>query len=270
VGAAGIWQFMPGTGRLYAMDVNALVDERRDPIASTRGAARFLRHNYERLEEEWPLAITAYNHGPAGVRRAIEETGTTDIGVIVERYHGPAFGFASRNFYAEFVAALDVDKHRQAYFGDLDVEKPDSTRVVPLDRPVGIEVAARMAGTDRETVASLNPALMDLVVDGKRHIPAGYGLRLPSERSATFEERLAQLGTEQRVMRVSARASAPSVASRRSGARAPATAHRVGRGDTLGEIAQRYKVSVASLRTANRIKGNDIRPGQVLKIPRRT
>ena len=270
VGAAGIWQFMPGTGRLYAMDVNALVDERRDPIASTRGAARFLRHNYEGLEEEWPLAITAYNHGPAGVRRAIEETGTTDIGVIVERYHGPAFGFASRNFYAEFVAALDVDKHREAYFGDLDVEKPDSTRVVPLDRPVGIEVAARMAGTDRETVASLNPALMDPVVDGKRNIPAGYGLRLPAERCATFEERLAQLGTEQRVMRVSARASAPSVASRRSGTRAPVTAHRVGRGDTLGEIAQRYKVSVASLRTANRIKGNDIRPGQVLKIPRRT
>ena len=266
VGAAGIWQFMPGTGRLYAMDVNALVDERRDPIASTQAAARFLRHNYERLEDEWPLAITAYNHGPAGVRRAIEDTGTTDIGVIVQRYHGPAFGFASRNFYAEFIAALDVDKHRQAYFGDLDVHKPEPTRVIPLDRPVGIEVAARLAGTDRDTVASLNPALMDAVVDGRRHIPAGYALRLPTERCATFEERYSQLATEQRVMRVSA----PSVASRRTSSRAPATAHRVGRGDTLAEIAQRYRVSVASLRTANRIKGNGIRPGQVLKIPRRT
>jgi membrane-bound lytic murein transglycosylase D len=266
VGAAGIWQFMPSTGRLYAMDVNALVDERRDPIASTRAAARFLRHNFERLEDQWPLAITAYNHGPAGVRRAIEDTGTTDIGVIVQRYHGPAFGFASRNFYAEFVAALDVDRHRQAYFGDLDVQHPEPTRVIPLDRPVGIEVAARLAGTDRVTVASLNPALMDAVVDGRRHIPAGYDLRLPTERCAAFEERLAQLGAEPRVMRVSA----PSVGSRRPSVRAPVTAHRVGRGDTLAEIAQRYRVSVASLRTANRIRGHDIRPGQVLKIPRRT
>jgi membrane-bound lytic murein transglycosylase D len=266
VGAAGIWQFMPATGRLYAMDVNALVDERRDPIASTHAAARFLRHNYENLEEAWPLAITAYNHGPAGIRRAIEDTGTTDIGVIVQRYRGPSFGFASRNFYAEFVAALDVDHHRQAYFGELDVQKADPTRVIPLDRPVGIEVAARLAGTDRGTVASLNPALMDAVVDGRRHIPAGYGLRLPTERCETFEERLAQLGAEQRVMRVSA----PSVGSRRTSSRAPVTAHRVGRGDTLAEIAQRYRVSVASLRTANRIKGNGIRPGQVLKIPRRT
>jgi membrane-bound lytic murein transglycosylase D len=138
VGAAGIWQFMPATGRLYAMDVNDSVDERRDPIASTRAAARFLRHNYEALEDSWPLAITAYNHGPAGIRRAISATGTTDIGVIVGRYDGPAFGFASRNFYAEFLAALDVDRHREAWFGKLDVHQPEPTRVIPLERSLGI------------------------------------------------------------------------------------------------------------------------------------
>jgi membrane-bound lytic murein transglycosylase D len=259
---------MPATGRIYAMDVNALVDERRDPIAATRAAARFLRHNYEQLEEAWPLAITAYNHGPAGVRRAIGDTGTTDIGVIVQRYKGPAFGFASRNFYAEFLAAVEVDQYRQAYFGDLTVEKPEPTRVVPLDRSVGIEVAARLAGTDRDMVASLNPALMDPVVDGRRAIPAGYELRLPVEHSSGFAERFAQLGAEQRVMRVSS----PAVGPRRASSRAVASAHRVGRGDTLSEIAQRYRVSVASLKTANRLKGKgkELRPGQVLKIPRRT
>ena len=266
VGAAGIWQFMPATGRIYSMDVNNIVDERRDPIASTRGAARFLRHNYEQLEEAWPLAITAYNHGPAGMRRAISETGTTDIGVIVERYKGPAFGFASRNFYAEFLAALDVDKYRDAYFGELAVDQPQPTRVVPLDRSLGIEVAARLARTDRDTVASLNPALMDVVVDGRRAIPAGYALRLPTEHANGFEERFAELASEQRVMRVAA----PSVQSRRTTGRGMTTAHRVGRGDTLSEIAQRYGVSVASLRTANRLKRSEIRPGQVLRIPRRT
>jgi len=266
VGAAGIWQFMPATGRIYSMDVNNIVDERRDPIASTRAAARFLRHNYEQLEEAWPLAITAYNHGPAGIRRAISDTGTTDIGVIVDRYKGPAFGFASRNFYAEFVAALDVDKYRDAYFGQLAVDQPEPTRLVPLDRSLGIEVAARLARTDRETVASLNPALMDPVVDGRRAIPAGYALRVPTQHATGFEERYAELASEQRVMRVAA----PAMTSRRPSSRGVTAAHRVGRGDTLSEIAQRYGVSVASLRTANRLKRSEIRPGQVLKIPRRT
>jgi membrane-bound lytic murein transglycosylase D len=269
VGAAGIWQFMPATGRIYAMDVNGLVDERRDPIASTRGAARFLRHNYEQLEESWPLAITAYNHGPAGVRRAIENTGTTDIAEIVDRYHGPAFGFASRNFYAEFLAALDVDRHRDVYFGEMSVEKPEATRLIPLERPVGIEVAARLAGTDRDTVAALNPALMECVVGGRRAIPAGYALRVPATHPSGLEERLVEAAaSEPRVTRVSI----PARSSRRPATRTAATttAHRVGHGDTLSEIAQRYRVSVASLRTANRIKGKEIRPGQVLKIPRRT
>src|SRR5262249_13631438 len=152
----------------YAMDVNGVVDERRDPIASTHAAARFLRHNYEQLEESWPLAITAYNHGPGGMANAIDDTGTTDIGVIVQRYHGRAFGFASRNFYAEFLAALEVEKYHQAYFGDLGLGAAEPTKVVTLDRPVGIEVAARLARTDRDTVASLNPALMECVVEGRR------------------------------------------------------------------------------------------------------
>jgi membrane-bound lytic murein transglycosylase D len=268
VGAAGIWQFMPTTGRLYAMDVNGDVDERRDPIASTRAAARFLRHNHEMLNGAWPLAITAYNHGPYGMRRAIRETGTTDIATIVHYYRGPAFGFASRNFYAEFLAALDVDLHRQAYFGELTVASPDPTHVIELDRSVGIEVAAKLGRTDRDTLAALNPALMDVVVAGRRSIPAGYALRLPAEHAPGFEERLADLVAEQRVVRVSAPAVTPRRTARRA---APATAHRVARGDTLSEIADRYKVSVGSLRTANGLRGKtEIRPGQLLKIPRRT
>jgi membrane-bound lytic murein transglycosylase D len=270
VGAAGIWQFMPTTGRLYAMDVNGVVDERRDPIASTRAAARFLRHNYQDLEESWPLAITAYNHGPGGVAHAIDETGTTDIGVIVQRYHGRAFGFASRNFYAEFLAALEVEKYHKAYFGDLDLDGAEPTKVVTVDRPVGIEVASRLAHTDRETLASLNPALMDCVVEGRRPIPRGYDLRLPVGGASGFESRLGEVAVEQRVVRVSAPASSTKHAS--ASRRGVTTAHRVARGDTLSDIAQRYRVSVASLRTANRLHGSKstLRAGQVLKIPRRT
>jgi membrane-bound lytic murein transglycosylase D len=115
VGAAGIWQFMPATARLY-MEVNDAVDERRDPIASTYGAAQYLTRAYQRLGT-WPLAITSYNHGQNGIARAIDEMGTTDIVRIIHYYDGPSFGFASRNFYAEFLAALDIEKHQEAYLG---------------------------------------------------------------------------------------------------------------------------------------------------------
>src|SRR6266850_8439789 len=106
VGAAGIWQFTRGTGRIY-MKVTRKLDERLDPSKATVAAARLLRGNYEALGS-WPLAITAYNHGRGGIWHGAGEVGSTDIGDLVMRYHGKAFGFASRNFYAEFLAALDV------------------------------------------------------------------------------------------------------------------------------------------------------------------
>jgi membrane-bound lytic murein transglycosylase D len=124
--------------------------------------------------------VAARDHGlqPRARRHppAIADTGTRDIGVIVQRYRGNAFGFASRNFYAEFLAALDVDKHREHYFGKLEGHVAEPTRVIPLERPLGIEVAAKLAGCERDTVVALNPALMDCVVDGRRHIPSGYAL----------------------------------------------------------------------------------------------
>src|SRR4029077_7956824 len=122
VGAAGIWQFMPKTGRLF-MRVDDLVDERRDPISSTHAAARFLGRVHDMLGS-WPLAITAYNHGPDGMARAVDEVGTADIGRIVRDYRGRAFGFASRNFYAEFLAALEVEQDHRRYFGDMPLDAP--------------------------------------------------------------------------------------------------------------------------------------------------
>src|SRR5205823_14388566 len=118
--AAGVWQFMPRTGRLF-MRVDNLVDERRDPISSTRAAARFLVRVHDMLDT-WPLTITAYNHGPDGMARAVAEVGTTDIATIVRDYRGKAFGFASRNFYAEFLAALDVERDFKTYFGEAPEE----------------------------------------------------------------------------------------------------------------------------------------------------
>jgi membrane-bound lytic murein transglycosylase D len=261
VGASGIWQFMPSTGRLF-MRVDDLVDERRDPIKSTRAAAAFLRRLYARLGT-WPLAITAYNHGPEGIARAVRATGSADIATIVREYDGRAFGFASRNFYAEFLAALDVDAGHRVYFGEQVTDPPLATREFRLEQPLGIEAAARLAGTDREEVARLNPALSDVVVGARRAIPAGYRLRLPASGAAGFEDRFAEYAAEVRVTRVAA----PTVRSGGEDTVGVAT-HRVRSGQTLSEIARYYGVSVGSLLDANALRRpEELRAGQVIRIP---
>jgi membrane-bound lytic murein transglycosylase D len=190
VGAAGIWQFMPSTGRRF-MRVDLIIDERRDPISSTHAAARFLRENYERLGS-WPLALKAYNHGPAGVARAVRELGTTDIVRIIQEYRGPSFKFASRNFYPEFLAALEVERHHQQYFGRLALGQPVKTEAIPLQQPITLRTAAALAGLDSEVIADLNPSLSPLVESGGRPIPAGYRLRVPSGTGDRFAARYAE------------------------------------------------------------------------------
>ncbi|MFH1569849.1 MAG: lytic transglycosylase domain-containing protein [Gemmatimonadota bacterium] len=115
VGASGLWQIMPRTGKPY-LRINRNVDERLDPLKATAAAAKILYGNYVVLGS-WPLAITAYNHGAGGVARGARVVGSTDIVELTRQYRGPAFGFASRNFYAEFVAVLELMEDREAYFG---------------------------------------------------------------------------------------------------------------------------------------------------------
>jgi Transglycosylase SLT domain len=105
-GAVGLWQFIRSTGKRY-LTIKGRRDDRHDPIRATEAAARLLKHNYEALGS-WPLAITAYNHGQEGILAARTAVGSSAIEEIVEHYTGPRFGFASRNFYAEFLAALEV------------------------------------------------------------------------------------------------------------------------------------------------------------------
>jgi membrane-bound lytic murein transglycosylase D len=129
-GAAGIWQFTRGTGRLY-LTVSRRIDERLDPAKATRAAARLLRDNYDALGS-WPLAITAYNHGRAGMLRARSEVGSSDIIKVIDEYKGPLFGYASMNFYSEFLAAVEVYKNYEQYFGQLVLDQPSLQRSAPV------------------------------------------------------------------------------------------------------------------------------------------
>jgi membrane-bound lytic murein transglycosylase D len=245
-GAVGLWQFTRFTGRHY-LRVDNVVDERLDPVKSTDGAVRLLQRYYSKLED-WPLTITAYNHGLSGVRRAVEETGSTDIGEIVQRYSGPRFGFASRNYYAAFLAAADVTRDAEKYFGPIDREPPEDHWVVIVPRYLPASRLVQQLKLDQEMVRSLNPSLQDAVWSGNKYVPKGFALRLPG---STGHQIIAAL-----LNRV------PGFE-----AQLPDLFYRVEAGDTLSEIALRYKHSMRDLMSLNNLSSADqIRIGQKLRL----
>lgn len=111
-GAVGMWQFTQGAAKTFMPGSNK-VDLRMDPVASTHGAARYLKYAFNKLHD-WPTAITSYNHGIGGMKRAQSQVGN-DFVRIVKHYSGPNFGFASRNYYAQFLAAREIANNSVAY-----------------------------------------------------------------------------------------------------------------------------------------------------------
>lgn len=252
VGAAGIWQFMPATGRLF-LTINHVVDERLDPIIATRAAADLLKSNYDRLQT-WPLAVTAYNHGPSGMARAVRKVGTRDIVPIIRRYKSRTFGFASRNFYAELLAAIEVEKNSVKYFGPIKRDPLLRYDEVDLQHFVSLENLARAANTSTERLVALNPAFGSLIRNGKLHVPRGRRLRIPAGTQKDFDRRYAAL---------SPRAKADQQV-------AAFAFHKVRRGQTLGGIAQRYGTSARTLQRLNGLRSaHFIRIGQRLRVPLR-
>ncbi len=136
VGASGLWQIMPYTAKPYRM-ISSAVDKRNDPIEATKIAAKLLRQNYNMLQS-WPLAVTGYNHGPTGVRKVTQTYGTRELGELVTSVKSrKSFGFASRHFYASFLAALEVERNAKKYFGDTVVwsEKLE-TKQLKVPKPI--------------------------------------------------------------------------------------------------------------------------------------
>jgi membrane-bound lytic murein transglycosylase D len=250
VGAAGLWQFMPSTAKRF-MRVDSVVDERLDPYSATEAAANLMLYNY-RLLGTWPLAVTAYNHGPGGLRRAQDELGTSDIAVIVKRYQGATFGFASRNFYVAFLAALEVDRNADKYFGPI-TRLPD-TDSTPVELPdyIPVEALAKAFKVDLGALRVLNPALRPPIWNGSRFVPRGYALRLPgtppqAEIAAAWE----RLAPTQRYL-----------AQRNDGS------HKIRRGETLAGIAAASGVSLNRLLAANGWTATHAASrGEIVRIP---
>jgi membrane-bound lytic murein transglycosylase D len=250
VGAAGLWQFMPGTAKRY-MRVDSLVDQRLDPYSATEAAANLMLYNY-RLLGSWPLAVTAYNHGPGGLRRAQDDLGTSSIAVIVKRYQGATFGFASRNFYVAFLAALEVDRNAEKYFGPLTHLPDAQSTVVILPDYIPVDALAKAFKADLGALHVLNPALRPPIWNKARFVPRGYALRVPgTPLAADIAAAWARLPATDRY-----------VVQRNDGT------HRARRGETLASIAAASGVTLNRLLAANSLGSTrELARGEVVHIP---
>jgi membrane-bound lytic murein transglycosylase D len=241
---------MPATARRF-MTISEAVDDRLDPLTATRSAARFLRENYQMLGS-WPLAVMGYKHGPGGIARAVRTLGTTDPEQIVLRYNGPRFKFASRNFYPEFLAALDVETNRFEHYGPLPRVDPIETDIMHLPHFVSVATLATCLGGPADELRRLNPSLLSPVHAGKQRVPRGYELRLPKGTGRTFERCYAGVPTTEKFSQQNPQY----------------VVHKVRRGQTLSQIARQYRSSVDEILRRNGLRSKHrIREGQVLRIP---
>src|SRR4029077_227132 len=171
------------------MQIDRNVDERRDPFFATDAAARLLADNFS-VVQTWPLALTAYNHGLEGMRRAVAQQGTTDIATIVKKYQSKSFQFASRNFYTAFLAALEIDTHAEKYFPGVDLRAPSDTAVVVVPDFVKARKLADALNVRASDLHDLNPALTEAVWNGDKYVPKSFALRVPRATAAVADELL--------------------------------------------------------------------------------
>ena len=250
VGASGIWQFTRSTARRY-MRVDHVVDERNDPFAATRGAGKLLAYNYS-ITGNWPMAITAYNHGLAGVRRAMRQHGDTSYVDILRNYNGRRFGFASRNFYVAFLAAMAVDQDPEKYFPGVTREQPTQYAQAVLGGYIPVNELSAALGVTPSQLARHNPSLQATVWQGSKNLPKGFDVRIPASMlNSPIEELLARIPAQQW-----------------SSEQLPDLFHTVVRGDTLSQIAETYKTRVSTLSALNKLGSRHrIRAGQQLRLP---
>lgn len=185
VGASGIWQFMPRTAKTWMM-VNREIDERNDPLTATRSAARLMKANYSRLES-WPLALTAYNHGASGLVRAVRKTKSRDLGVIVEKYESRRFGFASSNFYACFLAAIEVEKRARELLGDVKWSIEFDGQELDIRKPMAWRTLVDIYDGEAALAELQNTHINAPVRSGKKDIPRGTFVRVPATRAETVK-----------------------------------------------------------------------------------
>lgn len=188
-GASGPWGIVKETAVRSGIHVNKFTDERLDPVVATVGASEFLKKVMGGLGE-WPLAITAYNYGYSGMLRAVAGLETKKIDVIIDKHISPIFGYASKNYYTEFLAALDVYNNHERYFPGLTIDQPWNYELVQILRPVSVGDLLASGAINKNDLSFYNPSLTRYTINGQEVIPSDYSLRVPKGKSQYFYDRL--------------------------------------------------------------------------------
>lgn len=247
VGASGLWQFMRYTARSY-MKMDRHVDERNDPIVATRAAAKKFKWIYNMIES-WPLAVTGYNYGPSGIRRLSQKYNSRDIAYLIDHAQHSRFGFASKNFYASFLAALEVEKSADKYFDKPMRSVSLGSARVKLPKAVMWKDVLGWFDGDEQRARVYNPHFSSRVRSGHLPIPGGYEVHVPEAKEMQIAAALKKMPA-------------------RATASAKASLYKVRKGETLSHIATKFGVGLRALMSHNDIRyANRIRAGQLIEIP---
>lgn len=274
VGASGLWQFMLATGKMYGLDTNSLVDERRDPIKATWAAARYLKELYA-IYGDWNLVIASYNCGPGTINKAIRRAGgETDYWKI---YH--LLPKETRGYVPAFIAANYV----MTYYCDhnicpMETDIPASTDTVQVTKSLHFEQIADLCGVSMEQLKSLNPQYKKSIIPGESK---PYTLRLPQSAISVFIDSQDTLyahradelfknrktvDIKENAYRVTSRNTASQRSSKASAQKENVTYHKIKNGETLSTIAGKYGVRIKDLQSWNGLRNTNIAAGKRLKI----
>ena len=275
-GAAGLWQFMPSTGKTYGLDINSLVDERRDPIKASFAAAHLLSDLYK-VFGDWNLVIAAYNCGPENVNKAIHRAGgIRDYWKIY-----PYLPAETRGYVPAFIAA----NYAMNYYCEHNIcpmrsKLPAKTDTVMVNRNVHLNQVASVLNVDIEMLRTLNPEFRRDIVPGATK---PYAIRLPQADATRFIDMQDQIYNynshellnkrdevevnDERPTYVSSRkANRSAKQGRARSSRSSAQSVTVRKGDSLSAIARRNGTTVSKLKKLNGIKGSNIRAGQRIRV----
>lgn len=260
-GAAGLWQFMVGTGRLYGLEINSLVDERRDPLKSSDAAARYLRDLYN-IYHDWHLVIAAYNCGPGNVAKAVRYAGggKKDYWQIY-----PYLPRETRSYVPIFIAANYVmnyyDKHNMC---PVEPTVTVATDTIMVDKRINLQQVADILDISMEELRFMNPQYRQDIVPGNIK---PYSLVLPFNQVGDYMDNRDTIPLHRAAELVANRAQVQPASYNPSG-NGQLIYYKVRSGDTLGGIAARYHCTVNQIKRWNGLRGTMIRVGQRLKIYR--
>lgn len=272
VGAVGLWQFMLTTGKQYGLEVNSLVDDRKDPIKATRAAAQYLRDLYD-MYGDWNIVIAAYNCGPNAIAKAIHRAGgEKDYWVIY-----PYLPKETRGYVPAFIAANYImNYYCEHNICPMRASLPEASDTILVNKDVHFDQISTLCGVDLDLVKTLNPQYKASLVPGSVEPSV---LRLPHEAVMKFIDfgdsiynyRSDELTAKRRTVEIDEKELDRVTSSRnsrtsRSRASSRSRTVTIRQGQTLSEIAKKYGTTVAKLRSLNGIKGSNIRAGKKIRV----